>query len=245
MLNTPSSPLGKVYTKEELEAVAEVVARHPNLIVLADEVYEAAVFDGKEHHRFASLPGMFERTISLFSAGKTFSCTGWRVGYAIAPKELTAPMLALHAAINFCVSVPLQLACTKAFAHADEEGYFEWYPQMMQQKRDALCKVLREAGLHPVIPEGGYFVCADATPLFERAGIDPDQDPGPAAPLGERPDVRIAKWCAEHLKVTPIPVSPFYLPPDRHLANRLIRFAYCKDEATLSLAQERLLALRR
>ena len=187
---------------------------------------------------------MFERTISLFSAGKTFSCTGWRVGYAIAPKALTAPMVSLHAATNFCVSVPLQMACTRAFHHADAEGYFEWYPTMLQQKRDTLCQVLQKAGLTPVIPEGGYFICCDATPLFQRAGIDPDkEDPGPDAPLSERPDVRIAKWCAENLKVTPIPVSPFYLPPDRHLANRLIRFAYCKDEATMALAQERLLSL--
>merc|ERR1712196_7571 len=98
-------------------------------------------------------------------------------------------------------------------------GYFEWYPRMLQAKRDELCDVLQRAGLIPVRPDGGYFVCADTSPLFERAGIDPDENVGADAALSERPDVRIAKWAVEHLQVTAIPVSPFFLPEDRHLAN--------------------------
>jgi len=228
VVNTPSSPLGKVFQLSELKEIAAVVSEHPSLIVLADEVYEKCTFDMLEHHHFASLPGMFERTVTLYSAGKTFSCTGWRIGYAIAPPELAAPMTSLHAATNFCVSTPLQMALARAFNMADKDGYFKWLPDMMQAKRDALCSVLHRVGIEPIVPEGGYFVCADATPLFERANIDPEVHLSPDAPLGDRPDVQICKWATEHLQVTAIPTSPFFLPKDRHLANRLVRFAFCK-----------------
>jgi len=241
MLNTPSSPLGKVFSREEMIGISKIVQRHPKLLVMADEVYERNVFDGAEHVHFASLPGMFERTITLFSAGKTFSCTGWRVGYIVAPAPLAAPMLASHAAMNFCVPTPLQKATCTAFARAQEEGYFEWLPNMMQKKRDDLVKVLQEVGLHPVVPQGGYFVVADATVALTAAGIDPqDSSITAGTPLDDRPDVRVCKWLTEHVGVTAIPVSPFHLSEQRHLANNLIRFAFCKDEATLSLAAERL-----
>ncbi|CAJ1455289.1 unnamed protein product [Effrenium voratum] len=240
MFNTPSSPLGKVFRREELEGIADLVRRHPQLLVISDEVYERCVYDGHEHVHFASLPGMFERTMTLFSAGKTFSCTGWRVGYVIAPPALAAPLLASHAATNFCVATPLQKATAGAFEAAEKDGYFEWFKGMMQGKRDMLVKVLQEVGLKPVVPEGGYFVLCDAGVLLAAAGIDPDAHLSPDAALEERPDVRVCKWMTEHIGVTAIPVSPFYLPDSRHQANRLIRFAFCKDEATMSLAAARL-----
>jgi len=241
MFNTPSSPLGKVFNREELEGFAGVVRRHPHLLVISDEVYERCVYDDAQHVHFASLPGMFERTMTLFSAGKTFSCTGWRVGYVIAPPPLAAPLLASHAAMNFCVPTPLQMATAHAFECAEKEGYFSWLPTMMQGKRDMLVKVLREAGLKPIVPEGGYFVLCDATVILEAAGITVDESTlRPETELDDRPDVLACKWMTKHVGVTAIPASPFYLPEDRNNANRLIRFAFCKDEATMSLAAERL-----
>ncbi|CAK9073433.1 unnamed protein product [Durusdinium trenchii] len=239
MFNTPSAPFGKVFRQEELEAIAEVVRRHPRILVISDEVYERCVYDNVSHFHFASLPGMFERTMTLFSVGKTFSCTGWRVGYIIAPSSLAAPLLASHTAVNFCAPTPLQKASAAAFDQAEKEGYFEWFPKMMQEKRDFLVKVLQEVGLKPLVPEGGYFIICDATIFLEAAHID-DDHVSAETPLDERPDVKVCKWMTEKVGVTAIPVSPFYLPESRHYANRLVRLAFCKDEATMSLAAERL-----
>merc|ERR1712150_208998 len=146
---------------------------------ISDEVYERTVYDDNEHIHFASLPGMFERTMTLFSAGKTFSCTGWRVGYVIAPPPLAAPLLASHAALNFCVATPLQKGVAGAFASAESEGYFDWLPKMMQGKRDSLVSVLEEVGLKPIVPEGGYFVLCDATILLKEASIVVDDSLDP------------------------------------------------------------------
>eukprot|EP00746_Dinoflagellata_sp_MGD_P062827 gnl/MRDRNA2_/MRDRNA2_26408_c0_seq1.p1 gnl/MRDRNA2_/MRDRNA2_26408_c0~~gnl/MRDRNA2_/MRDRNA2_26408_c0_seq1.p1 ORF type:complete len:432 (+),score=71.21 gnl/MRDRNA2_/MRDRNA2_26408_c0_seq1:141-1298(+) len=241
MLNTPSSPLGKVFSREELSSIAEIVLRHPKLLVISDEVYERCVYDGVEHIHIASLPGMFDRTITLFSAGKTFSCTGWRVGYIIAPAPLSQPLIASHAAMNFCVPTPFQKALTAAFDCAEKEKYFTWLPEMMQAKRDALVKVLEEVGLKPVVPDGGYFVICNATLAQNAAGISVNAVTLTSdTPLDQRPDVQVCEWLTKEVGVTAIPVSPFYLPEDRNQANYLIRFAFCKDEATLSLAYERL-----
>lgn len=241
MLNTPSSPLGKVFSRTELSAIASVVLRHPKLLVISDEVYERCIYDTAEHVHFASLPGMFERTMTLFSAGKSFSCTGWRVGYVIAPEPLAQPLLASHAAMNFCVPTPFQKSVAKAFDCAQKEGYFDWLPKMMQGKRDALLKVLDEVGLNPIVPDGGYFVLCDAGVALRAAGISINLATlTPETPLEQRPDVQVCEWLTKHVGVTPIPVSPFYLPEDRNQANHLIRFAFCKDEATLTLAAERL-----
>lgn len=238
MLNTPSSPLGKVFSKEELARIAELVLRFPSLLVISDEVYERSVYEGAEHVHFASLPSMFDRTMTLFSAGKTFSCTGWRVGYIVAPKPLASALLASHAALNFCVPTPLQKATSSAFAAAEREDYFTWLSRMMQGKRDFLVTVLEEVGLKPIVPDGGYFVVCDATRILEAAGISVECDAATA--LEQRPDVQACEWMTKNVGVTAIPVSPFYLPSDRHRANRLIRFAFCKDEATMSLAAQRL-----
>ena len=179
--------------------------------------------------------------MSLFSVGKTFSCTGWRVGYVLAPVALTKPLLAAHTAVNFCAPTPLQRASATAFETAQGNGYFEWFAKMMQAKRDELVTVLREVGLKPVVPQGGYFIICDAGVFFEAAQVSLGAL-GPETPLDERPDVKICKWVTEHVGVTAIPVSPFYLPTERHQADRLIRFAICKDQATIALAAERLRA---
>jgi len=179
---------------------------------------------------------MYGRTLSLYSLGKTFCCTGWRIGYVVAPFELAAPLIASHAAMNFCAPTPLQKAAAIAIRRADEVGYYDWLAGVLKAKRDALVAVLREVGLAPMEPDGGYFVLFDAAVVLEAAGIQEPEGLGPQTMLDERPDVKACMWLTEHVGVTAIPVSPFYLPEDRHLENRLIRFAFCKDEATMSLA---------
>ena len=133
-------------------------------------------------------------------------------------------------------------AMAYSFGAAEETGYFDWLPDMLQKKRDGLVEVLNEIGCPPVFnPEGGYFVCADGSTMMQVAGIDPD-DPTvtPDSPLEDRPDVRLCKWLTEKVGVTAIPVSPFYLPEDRAEANTMMRFAFCKDEAVMTLAMQRL-----
>lgn len=125
VLNTPHNPTGKVLTRAELEAIAAVLRRHPDVLVLSDEVYEFMCFDGLQHERIAALPGMFDRTISLFSAGKTFSCTGWRVGYAVAPAPLASAMTKAHSVIPFCGTTPLEVALASCFQQIQHNGYLD------------------------------------------------------------------------------------------------------------------------
>jgi len=242
LLNTPSSPLGKVFSKEELEGIAGVVREFPNLMVLSDEVYEHMVFEGLQHEHFASLEGMFDRTVTLFSVGKTFSCTGWRLGYAIGPAHMINPIKALHAAVNFSTATPFQKATARAFTHADRTGYFEWLPKLLEGKRDKLTGAFGRIGMQYIQPQGGYFVVCDYHRFAHLASIRVGEGHTvpPDAPLEERPDVRFSKWLTAEVGVAPIPMSPFYPPEQRHFADGLIRFAYCKDEDTLNTAIERL-----
>ena len=240
VLNTPHNPTGKVFSRDELEAVAAVVRRHPSLLVLSDEVYEFMCFDGLRHERFATLDGMWDRTFSLYSAGKTFSATGWRVGYAIAAEHLAAPLLKAHQAIPFCVATPLEVAVAHAFAAAEREGYFESLPARLQGYRDTLVASLRGAGMAPIVPEGGYFLMASTDTLAGPAGAAPVEASRPDLPLGERRDFHINRWLTREVGVTGIPPSAFYSPENRHLADDIMRFAFCKDEATLAAAGERL-----
>eukprot|EP00943_MAST-04B_sp_MAST-4B-sp1_P005732 g5732.t1 len=243
LLNTPSSPLGKVFSKKELEDISNVILNHENqnIVVLSDEVYEHMVYDDEEHFHIANVPNMFDKTVSIFSVGKTFSCTGWRIGYSIGPTHLINPIKALHAAINFSTSTPLQKSAARAFEAASKENYFDWLPNMLQHKRDLFCNGLREAGIDFILPSGGYFVVAKIDRKhFEMAGIDADKEIDPNALLSERPDVQFTRWLTTEVGVSMIPMSPFYTPENRDKANDYVRFAYCKDDDTLNLAIERL-----
>jgi aspartate/methionine/tyrosine aminotransferase len=129
-----------------LQGIAEVVDDFPHLVVLSDEVYEHMTFDGKKQVHIARCSGMWERTISLFSVGKTFSCTGWRIGYAIGPASLLDSMKVLHSVINFSTSTPLQKATTLAFGYAEKTNYFQWLSDLLQRKKNCFCDALKKLG---------------------------------------------------------------------------------------------------
>ena len=231
ILNTPHNPTGKVFSRQELEGIAEVVRRYPRLLVLSDEVYEHMVFDGAEHVRFATLgDDLYDRTMTCFSAGKTFSCTGWRVGYFIAPPRLTLPLIKAQSVIAFAAATPLELACEAAFRSAEEEGYFEELAATLQGKRDALVSTLRGVGLKPIVPQGGYFTMIDTAELPLEGGAAGSEA---GTPLAERRDWRLAEQLTRSVGVTAIPPAPFYSPHNRHLADNMLRLAFCRRDEEL------------
>jgi aspartate/methionine/tyrosine aminotransferase len=231
ILNTPLNPLGKVYARAELEQIAALAIRH-NIAVLSDEVYEWMVYPSQAapvaHVRIATLPGMWERTVTLGSAGKTFSVTGWKIGWAIAPPALAHPILMAHQWIPFAVSTPMQEAVAVAFEEAEARGYFPWLSAMYQAKRDFLSEVLADVGLTPMRPDGSYFIVVDTSRLAV------------AAPAGVRRDVAVCRWMATEIGVVSIPPSPFYSEPHQLLADQIVRFTFCKTDEMLEEAASRL-----
>uniref|UniRef100_A0A914V6Q5 Aminotransferase class I/classII domain-containing protein n=1 Tax=Plectus sambesii TaxID=2011161 RepID=A0A914V6Q5_9BILA len=165
ILNNPQNPTGKLFRRSELEAIAALVEKH-NVLVIADEVYEWQVYPGHEMVRFASLPRMHDRTITIGSAGKTFSVTGWKLGWAVAPERLLWPLKCVHQNCVFTCSTPTQEAVARAF-----EAELEWLKSTPEKsylktlmveellpKREFMANFLRKAGFKPIIPESGYFM---------------------------------------------------------------------------------------
>ncbi len=228
VLNTPHNPTGKVFDRDELTVIAELCQRH-DVLVICDEVYERLLFDGREHLRLASLPGMWERTLTISSAGKTFSVTGWKIGWVIANPKLSLAVRRIHQWIPFAVATPLQLAVAEALERAPELGYYDELRQLYTAKRDRLVSALTDAGLRPLTPGGTYFVIADVGACAEAAGLEDD--------------VAFCRWLTTEIGVAPIPPSAFYGKEHAALARRLARFCFCKQDASLDQAAERLTKL--
>lgn len=230
ILNTPMNPVGKVFKRDELAAIASIVLEH-DLYVLSDEVYEWMVYAPTEHVRIATLPGMWERTITLGSAGKSFSVTGWKIGWAIAPAALANAVNLAHQWIPFAVTTPLQEAVAIGLEEAAKGEYFPWLADMYQSKRDRLAAALEAAGLAPMRPDGSYFIVADTSRL--------------EVPLaqGESRDHAVARWLTTEAGVAAIPPGAFYSGGNRNLASDLARFAFCKSDAVLDEAARRLRAI--
>jgi N-succinyldiaminopimelate aminotransferase len=219
VLNSPANPCGRVLDREELAAVAAVATRH-DLLVVTDEVYEHIVFDG-EHVPIASLPGMRERTVTVSSAGKTFSLTGWKVGWTCAAPDLAGAVRAVHQFVTFAVATPFQHAAAAALAAPG--AYYERLRADYRSRRDRLCDGLAAVGFGVRPPEGTYFALADIRPL------------------GHDDAEAFCRALVERVGVAAIPVSAFAAEGRlRHL----VRFAFCKDAATLDEGLRRLRKLR-
>jgi aspartate/methionine/tyrosine aminotransferase len=220
VVNTPHNPTGRVFTPDELAGVA-AVAREHDCLVLSDEVYER-IWYHEPHVSISTLPGMRERTIVLNSLGKTFSLTGWKLGWAIAPAHLTQGIRAAHQILTFCSATPLQCAVVDAL-QAPESYYLQLRAEY-QLRRDALVSVLNQVGLSPLVPQGSYFVLADHTSF------------------GLGTDVEFAHALVKHAGVAVIPCSAFY--SSQQGATSLVRLAFCKTLKTIHEAGVRLQALR-
>jgi N-succinyldiaminopimelate aminotransferase len=218
LFNSPMNPCGKVFTAEEVGFIADLVARH-DTYAICDEVYEHLVFDGAQHIPLMTLPGMRERTMRIGSAGKTFSLTGWKVGYVTAGAALTQLVQKAHQNLTFTTAPNLQRAV--AVGLAKDDAYFASLARDLQARRDQLAAGLAAAGLTVLPTKGTYFITTDFAPL----GFNGD-------------DVAFCRHITERAGVTAIPVSVFYDEPDapRHYA----RFAFCKRPEVLAEAIDRL-----
>ncbi|NJN64139.1 MAG: aminotransferase class I/II-fold pyridoxal phosphate-dependent enzyme, partial [Acidobacteria bacterium] len=219
VLNTPHNPTGKVFTRDELEAIA-AICRRRDLVVLADQVYEHLVYDDAVHVPIATLPGMRERTLSLSSAGKLFSVTGWKVGWATGPARLIAATQAAHQFVTFATATPLQAAVAFGLSELGEP-FFDEQRAMLASRRDLLADALTRAGFRVALPRGTYFLLAEFSALFD----------------GD--DIAFTRDLVENGGVAAIPPSFFYRDA-KDEGRRLVRFAFCKREETLRQAAERL-----
>ena len=161
MINTPSNPCGKVYSEKELNELADFAIQH-DLIVLTDEIYEYITYDGRKHISPARLDKLRDRTVTISGYSKTFSITGWRIGYSIAPAQMNEWIGAANDLLYVCAPAPLQYAVAKAIAELDD-SFYEKMRQEYQHKRDMLCNTLNEVGLTPYVPQGAYYVLADVS----------------------------------------------------------------------------------
>ncbi len=220
ILCNPSNPTGRVFTREELLAIASL-AEEFDTFVITDEVYEHIVFDGRSHLTFATLPGMARRTLTCSSLSKTFSITGWRLGYVHAPAPIVAQARKVHDFLTVGAAAPLQHAVVTALGYP--KSYYDGLAAEYANQRDILCGFLDKAGLGHTRPEGAYFVMVDISPW------------------GFASDVEFAHWMTREVGVAPVPGSSFFPYPE----DRYIRLNFAKRPATLRAAGERLLKLRR
>jgi N-succinyldiaminopimelate aminotransferase len=224
VVNTPNNPSGKVYTRAELELIRDLCEQH-DTVVLTDEVYEHLVYAPARHVRPATVPGLWERTVTVSSAGKTFGFTGWKVGWAIAPPPLRSAVQAAHQFVTFATAAPLQAAVAHALRLPD--AYFEGLRAEYRRKRDLLADALVRAGLRTLPTEGTYFTMVEIPP---DAGFDDDD--------------AFCRWLTSEVGVAAIPPSVFYGAEHRAHGRRMARFAFCKRDETLRMAAERIGSLR-
>ncbi|NNG39750.1 pyridoxal phosphate-dependent aminotransferase [Flexivirga sp. ID2601S] len=220
LLNTPHNPTGKVFTRAELELIAQLAREH-DAIVVTDEVYEHLTFDGAQHLPMATLPGMFERTLTISSGGKTFSTTGWKVGWLTGPEALVTACATVKQFLTYVGSGPFQPAIAAGLRLGDD--FYRALAATMQEARDILTAGLVNAGLTVSRPAGTYFTIADAAALGATDGVDFCW--------------RLPELCG----VVGVPVSVFC--DDKDAARTLVRFAYCKRPEVLTEAAGRLAGL--
>jgi N-succinyldiaminopimelate aminotransferase len=221
LLNSPHNPTGRVLSAEELRAVADVCVER-NLLAVTDEVYEHLVYDGTRHIPLATLPGMAERTVTISSHGKTFSFTGWKVGWACGPADLIAAVRTAKQYLSYSGATPFQHAATVALGLP--ASYYEQLAAGLAERRDLLCQGLRDAGLTTFPPQGTYFATTDISSVGGTDGV------------------QFCLGLPERVGVVAVPMSVFYDDPDA--GRTLVRFAFCKRPEILADAAARLKGLR-
>jgi len=240
IINNPSNIPGKVFTRSELLEIADVIKKY-NLLVLSDEVYEAMVYKNFEHTRIATLPDMWDRTITLGSAGKSFSVTGFKVGWAIGPAQLINAIFSVRQYVSFCVSTPLQEAIAIGFEESETRNYFTELKSFFEDKKQKLLQGIIETEiLKPVEPNGSYFFLANFSNVSESLYISPENQNG----VTDAKDYQFCRWLTREIGVAAIPISPFYSSSKR-LPGDYIRFCFCKRDEVLEEGIKRLKVLQK
>lgn len=229
ILNTPHNPVGKVFSVEELGKIAELCVKY-DILVVADEVYDCLTFDGYNHTRIASFAGMWDRTITVGSAGKSFACTGWRVGWLVGPNHLIGPARAVHTRITFAVNSSAQEGAAIGLEGAKGKDFFPTQIEQYAHRRELLSKALDDIGLEYTIPHGGYFIIADASKI-----VIPDnwveENKVPEGILKKEEDYLKAWFIAKICDVVVIPATAFYSEKGgREIGKNYVRFSFCKDD---------------
>lgn len=221
ILNTPNNPTGKVFSREELEFIAQL-CQEWNAFAITDEIYEHILYDGTEHISLAGLEGMAERTVTINAISKTYSLTGWRVGWAIAPEKQTSAIRKVHDFLTVGAAAPLQEAAVVALRLP--ASYYERLASMYLEKRNRLLAILENAGFRCWKPHGAYYIMSDAAAVMQRTRHLNDND--------------FARWLIKEVGVAAVPGSSFYRDPND--GRTQMRFCFCKKEETLAAAEEKL-----
>jgi N-succinyldiaminopimelate aminotransferase len=223
ILNTPQNPSGRVFTRQELSLIADLCLEH-DVTVIVDEVYEHLVFAPAQHISIATLPDMFERTVTVSSAGKLFSATGWKIGWVYGPPALMEGVAAAHQFITFAVHHPSQEAV--AYALNLPGTYYDTFRSMYDTKRRLMLSALDSGGLKYFTPEGTYFVMADYSGVFDGTPLE------------------FTRYLTREIGVACIPPESFYSQEHAHIGHGYVRFAFCKSDELLGQVQGRLAKLQ-
>ena len=221
IINTPNNPTGKVFSREELQTIAELCQKW-NAIAITDEIYEHILFNDKKHIAIATLDGMRDRTITINGLSKTYSVTGWRVGYTIAPEYITHAIRKVHDFLTVGAAAPLQEAGVRALRLP--RSYYDHLQADYLLRRDRLLPVLKDVGFRCFDPDGAYYVMTDISAF------------------GYKDDVEFSKFLVKDIGVAVVPGSSFYHEPE--LGRSQVRFTFCKRDETLAAAEERLQKLK-
>jgi aminotransferase len=222
IVNTPNNPTGKVFSREELQFIADLCQKWDTLCI-TDEIYEHLLYDGVQHVSMITLEGMRERTILINGLSKTYSVTGWRVGYIISPPQITGAIRKMHDFVTVGAPAPLMDAGATALRLPDE--YYVSLAKHYQERRDRTMKMLTEAGLNPMLPKGAYYIMCDI------------------GSWGYPNDVEFARFMVQEVGVATVPGSSFFRDPAS--GKHIIRFTFCKKDETLAAAEERLKKMRK
>ncbi|TNM87711.1 hypothetical protein fugu_005932 [Takifugu bimaculatus] len=234
IINTPNNPIGKIFTRDELQMVADLCIEH-DALCFSDEVYEWLIYRGHQHVKIATLPGMWDRTVTIGSAGKTFSVTGWKLGWSIGPEHLIKHLQTVMQNTLYTCPTPIQEAVAQGlFQNLDLMGqpecYFSSLPEELEGKRDRLAAILKDVGMTPVIPEGGYFMLVDVSSLNVDLSHGGDED-------DEAYDYKFVKWMIKEKKLAAIPVTAFVGEDSRKQFEKYIRLCFIKQDSTLDAAE--------
>lgn len=221
IINTPHNPTGKVFTREELNLIAELCQKW-DVLAFTDEIYEHILYDNTEHIAIATLPGMAERTVTINGLSKTYSVTGWRVGYILANPELTSAIRKVHDFLTVGAPAPLQRAGVAAMQLPP--SYYQQLAKLYHHKRDSILKILDQVGIPYFIPKGAYYVFADITKF------------------GYQTDIEFTNHLIKQIGIAVVPGSSFFSQPEK--GHSFIRFCFSKKPETLQAASEKLLKLQ-